>query len=74
MRTTLIGLLAMAILAAPGVYAQTQSTTSATASGKSYYYWLHPKLGMVKVDKKTNAMLAGKRAQQGTRTGTGTAG
>lgn len=23
----------------------------------SYYYWLHPKLGMVKVDRATNAMV-----------------
>ena len=27
-----------------------------------YYYWLHPKLGMVKVDRQTNAMLTGARA------------
>jgi hypothetical protein len=62
MRTTVIALLATAILAAPGAFAQAQSATSSNG----YYYWLHPKLGMVKVDKKTSAMLVGRRAQQGT--------
>lgn len=28
------------------------------------YYWLHPKLGMVKVDRATNAMIVGKRDKQ----------
>ena len=67
MRATVIAMLATAILAAPASYAQTQPASSGTATGKSYYYWLHPKLGMVKVDKKTNAMLVGRRARQGER-------
>ena len=74
MRTTTITLLALAILAGPAAFAQTQAAPSAPAEGKSYYYWLHPKLGMVKVDKKTHAMLVGRRAQQQTSTtGTGSA-
>lgn len=26
-------------------------------SGQDWYWWLHPKLGMVKVDRATNAMV-----------------
>jgi hypothetical protein len=63
MKTTMIALTALAMLAGPAAYAQTQPSASAAAGGASYYYWLHPKLGMVKVDKKTNAMLVGRRAQ-----------
>ena len=29
----------------------------ATPQPKTYYYWLHPKLGMVKVDRATNAII-----------------
>ena len=71
MRNTLIAMLATAVLAAPAAYGQTQTASSSPAGGKSYYYWLHPKLGMVKVDKKTNAMLVGRRAQQSTRSAGG---
>jgi hypothetical protein len=66
MKTTVIALTALAVLAGPVAFAQTQPAASAAAGGSSYYYWLHPKLGMVKVDKKTNAMLVGRRAQQHT--------
>lgn len=37
--------------------------SGAAASRTSFYYWLHPKLGMVKVDRVTNAMLTGSRSQ-----------
>ena len=66
MRATVIAMLATAILAAPASFAQAQPASSSTATGKSYYYWLHPKLGMVKVDRKTNAMLVGRRPEHGT--------
>lgn len=29
-----------------------------------YYYWLHPKLGMVKVDRATNAMVTSRSVRQ----------
>jgi hypothetical protein len=35
------------------------STPRSTSSG--YYWWLHPKLGMVKVDRATNAMITSVR-------------
>jgi hypothetical protein len=64
MNVTMIALLAAAILAAPGAYAQSQSAAAPATGARSYYYWLHPRLGMVKVDSKTNFMLVGRRAQQ----------
>jgi hypothetical protein len=67
MKTTTIALTALAILTGPAAFAQTQPAAPVPAGGSSYYYWLHPKLGMVKVDKQTNAMLVGRRAQQQTR-------
>ena len=63
MRTPTITLLALAILAGPA-FAQSQPAPQAPAEAKTYHYWLHPKLGMVKVDKKTHFMLVGRRAQQ----------
>lgn len=60
MRTPTITLLALALLAGPA-FAQSQPAPQAE---KTYHYWLHPKLGMVKVDKKTHFMLVGRRAQQ----------
>lgn len=39
---------------------------NSTPEAKDYYYWLHPKLGMVKVDRQTHAMVtSGKRAHTG---------
>lgn len=60
MKATPIALLAAAILAAP--LAPAQASSAPAMGAKTYYYWLHPKLGMVKVDKATNAMLVGRRA------------
>lgn len=68
MKLTMIALLATAVLAAPVAYAQGQPAAPGGDGGKSYYYWLHPKLGMVKVDKKTSFMLVGRRAQQASTT------
>ena len=36
---------------------------SARDTAKPYYYWLHPKLGMVKVDRATNAMVTARTAR-----------
>lgn len=44
-----------AILLASASLASAQ--TAAPAPTRSYYYWLHPKLGLVKVDRATNAMI-----------------
>lgn len=42
-----------ALVSAPaGAQAEASGATST-----SYYYWLHPKLGFVKVDRATNVML-----------------
>ena len=43
-------------------FAAGQTSAPKPPEGKPYYYWLHPKLGHVKVDRATNAMLVGKRA------------
>lgn len=44
-----------AILLASASLASAQS--AAPAAQRGYYYWLHPKLGMVKVDRATNAII-----------------
>lgn len=36
----------------------------AAGSPKPYYYWLHPKLGMVKVDRATNAMVTARTGRE----------
>lgn len=42
--------------------ASTANMTPQDASAKSsYYYWEHPKLGMVKVDRATNAIVTSRR-------------
>lgn len=40
-----------------------QAASAPAASQKTFYYWLHPKLGMVKVDRASNAMLTGTRSR-----------
>ena len=40
------------------------SAPAPAASEKSYHYWLHPKLGMVKIDKNTHFIVEGRRTQQ----------
>ena len=39
--------------------AATRGPEQCTQPG-SYYYWLHPKLGMVKVDRATHFMIVGR--------------
>lgn len=48
----LILALLSAAMAAPAAAAQEESP-----KGGEAYYWLHPKLGLVKVDRATNAMV-----------------
>lgn len=46
-----------ALLAGAASAATDNPAAKPMEGGKSYYWWLHPKLGMVKVDRATNAML-----------------
>lgn len=59
MKSAVATFLAIAFVAG----AASASVGSAPAEpGKSgTYWWLHPKLGMVKVDRATNAIVVGKR-------------
>lgn len=51
-----------ATLFAAAATATPASTSAPAAQGSSgTYYWLHPKLGMVKVDRATNFMVTAKR-------------
>ena len=59
MKTALV--LLIPLLSAGFVSAANVGSTSGDT--KSYYYWLHPKLGMVKVDRATNAMVTGRTAR-----------
>lgn len=61
MKSSLILFLAFTVTAA-ALPAAAAARTEPDA--KPYYYWLHPKLGHVKIDRATNAMLVGKRAVQ----------
>jgi hypothetical protein len=38
---------------------------AAAAKSNGTYYWLHPRLGMVKVDRATNFMVVAKRGVRG---------
>lgn len=55
------------------VYAAPAPASGVGAPG-TYYWWNHPRLGMVKVDRATNAMVHSKRttetAKQTTESGT----
>lgn len=72
MKTWLTLSIAAAIAAAASM-ATAKAPAPEQSDGKPYYYWLHPKLGHVKVDRETNAMLVGKRkaseSDQRTRSG-----
>lgn len=51
-------ILAGAALFSGAASAATDAAAATPADGhKSHYVWLHPKLGMVKVDRATNAMV-----------------
>jgi hypothetical protein len=72
MRTAMTAMIALAMLAASSAFGQTNGGTSGTttvdsktvAAERGYHYWLHPKQGMVKVDRKTHAMLVPQRRVQ----------
>lgn len=55
------------LLATSAAFAATAPEHTDSAKGSGTYYWLHPKLGMVKVDRATNAMVTGRRATSGER-------
>lgn len=65
------------VLAITGALAQTafaldsQAPVNAGAerASSSYYYWLHPKLGHVKVDRATNAIITGRKVAPATQEG-----
>lgn len=42
------------------------SDTQVEPANSGTYYWLHPKLGMVKVDRATKAMVVAKRDKERT--------
>ena len=44
-------------LLAAGCASTANVTPSDASARQSYYYWLHPKLGMVMVDRATNAVF-----------------
>ena len=56
--------LVAATVIATAASAQTSPSAAAPAAQKPYYYWLHPKLGMVKVDRATNAMITSARPRE----------
>ena len=60
---TLISAVLTSLLAAG--CASTANVTPKDVSAKSsYYYWLHPKLGMVKVDRDTHAMVTARTVRE----------
>lgn len=54
-------LLGAALFAGAASASAVTDTRAEPASKSGTYYWLHPKLGMVKVDRATNAMVVTKR-------------
>lgn len=64
MRSILV--IASALVAFSAAAQATQSPppgAPASAAPRTYYYWLHPKLGMVKVDRATNAMVTSRQVR-----------
>ena len=57
----LIVVLAVALAAGAASAATDTGATKPAEARKTYYWWLHPKLGMVKVDRATNAMVVSRR-------------
>lgn len=51
------------ILLGASLFAGTATATLAATSGGDTYYWLHPKQGMVLVDRATNAIVVTSRSQ-----------
>lgn len=48
---------ATTVLVSAPASAQANAQAEASGATSTSYYWLHPKLGFVKVDRATNAML-----------------
>ena len=73
MKNLTSALLGAAFFAGASLTAYATPTSGDGAPG-SYYWWNHPKLGMVKVDRATNAMVHSKPttkiAKQATEPGT----
>lgn len=66
---TNVNKLAMTLLGAAlfaGAASAATDTRAEPASKSGTSYWLHPKLGMVKVDRATNAMVVTKRDKERT--------
>ena len=61
MKTLILAILAP--LLAAGCASTANVTPQDPSAKSSYYYWEHPKLGMVKVDRATNAMVTGRTAR-----------
>ena len=59
MRTLILAILAS--LLAAGCASTANVTPQDVSAKSSYYYWEHPKLGMVKVDRATSAMVTSRR-------------
>lgn len=67
--------LGVTVLAAGATAAPAIASAPVAQESSGTYYWLHPKLGHVKVDRNTNFMVTAKRpatkhAEQRTRLGT----
>jgi len=74
MKSTTMVLAAAALLAGSAAFAQPRVAAAAPSDGAGQYTWLHPKLGMVKVDKRTNAMVVPRAAPRSGAARTGSAG
>lgn len=59
MKTLIFAILAS--LLAAGCASTANVTPQDVSVKSSYYYWEHPKLGMVKVDRVTNAMVTSRK-------------
>ncbi|MBI5279347.1 MAG: hypothetical protein HY854_23145 [Burkholderiales bacterium] len=57
-------LMISAALVLSGCAAVAGTGGNAATAERETHYWLHPKLGMVKVDAKTHAMVVPSRAPQ----------
>jgi hypothetical protein len=59
-------LLAAVTLAGCAAASSPGSQVSAGSNSESWYWWLHPKLGMIKVDRASNAMIISGQSQRDT--------
>lgn len=60
---TLISAILASLLAA-GCASTANMTPRDVSAKSSYSYWLHPKLGMVKVDRQTHAMVTARPVRE----------